>query len=394
MNPKTTCPWQTTIREVTTDVATQARHEPSQAGRQLSLLAAYDGIVCDLDGVVYRGAAGIGDAIEALNTVLTEQDPQLVFATNNASRSAQVVADQLISLGLPVTAAQVATSAQAGAAYLRRELGVGARVLAVGGEGVAVALTQQNLHAVRPSELAPPDTVVGVLQGWGWEVSLRDLAAACGAIADGAVWVATNTDLTLPVEGGFIPGNGTLVGAVATASGTEPIVVGKPHAPLYEHAAEVLGIPAARALAIGDRLDTDIAGAAAAGMDSVWVLTGVHGFRELARSSTVPTVALASLSGLHHPRIDVCRDGDTWRAGPVDITLQDDSTVVVSQAESGADLLLWANAVAAVGLAVVLFLRGDGADSSDAVACDDSELTTIAAAFDSALQEAQAPREQ
>ena len=113
MNPKTTCPWQTTIREVTTDVSTQARHEPSQAGRQLSLLAAYDGIVCDLDGVVYRGAAGISDAIEALNTVLTEQDPQLVFATNNASRSAQVVADQLISLGLPVTAAQVATSAQA-----------------------------------------------------------------------------------------------------------------------------------------------------------------------------------------------------------------------------------------------------------------------------------------
>ncbi len=394
MNPKTTCPWQTTIREVTTDVSTQARHEPSQAGRQLSLLAAYDGIVCDLDGVVYRGAAGIGDAIEALNTVLTEQDPQLVFATNNASRSAQVVADQLISLGLPVTAAQVATSAQAGAAYLRRELGVGARVLAVGGEGVAVALTQQNLHAVRPSELAPPDTVVGVLQGWGWEVSLRDLAAACGAIADGAVWVATNTDLTLPVEGGFIPGNGTLVGAVATASGTEPIVVGKPHAPLYEHAAEVLGIPAARALAIGDRLDTDIAGAAAAGMDSVWVLTGVHGFRELARSSTVPTVALASLSGLHHPRIDVCRAGDTWRAGPVDITLQDDSTVVVSRARSGADPLLWANAVAAVGLAVVLSLRGDGADSPDAVAGGDSELTTIAAAFDSALQEAQAPREQ
>ena len=180
---------------------------------------------------------------------------------------------------------------------------------------------------------------MGVLQGWGWEVSLRDLAAACGAIADGAVWVATNTDLTLPVEGGFIPGNGTLVGAVATASGTEPIVVGKPHAPLYEHAAEVLGIPAARALAIGDRLDTDIAGAAAAGMDSVWVLTGVHGFRELARSSTVPTVALASLSGLHHPRIDVCRAGDTWRAGPVDITLQDDSTVVVSRARSGACLL-------------------------------------------------------
>ena len=127
--------------------------------------------------------------------------------------------------------------------------------------------------------------VAGVLQGYGPTVGWADLAEAAYAVQAGAVWVATNVDATLPTARGLAPGNGTLVEAVRQATGVEPLVVGKPHTPLYDLSAQVLGVGPEQTLAIGDRLDTDIAGANAAGMPSLLVLTGVHGVREAARAT-------------------------------------------------------------------------------------------------------------
>jgi len=264
-------------------------------------------VVCDLDGVVYRGSHAIPHAVPALRAA--GEVARVVYATNNASRTPAEVAGHLTRLGLDASAADVRTSAQAGAAELARRLPAGARVLAVGGPGVADALRSVGLTATTDGEVA------GVLQGWGAQVRVADLAAAAIAVQRGAVWVATNRDLTLPTEAGIVPGNGTLVAAVATATGRDPIVVGKPHPPLYLEVAEHLGLEPPRLLAVGDRLDTDILGAQAAGMDSAWVLTGVDGFASLARSTATPTYAVPDLRGLLTPPVSIARTGWSWGDG-------------------------------------------------------------------------------
>ena len=204
-----------------------------------TLAARYAAIVCDLDGVVYRGPTAVPHAIEAL----TSSNLPVIYATNNASRTPEDVAAHLRDLGLDCEPGDVATSSQAGARLVADNVPPSSRVLAVGGPGVVTA---------------------------------SDLAEVAYAVQAGATWVATNTDATLPTNRGVAPGNGSLIGAVQRAVGHAPdMVAGKPSAPLYLMCADRLAIPAERVLAVGDRLDTDIEGAVAAGMDSLLVLTGV-----------------------------------------------------------------------------------------------------------------------
>ncbi|HSF98553.1 MAG TPA: HAD-IIA family hydrolase [Ornithinibacter sp.] len=236
-----------------------------------SLQSRYAAIVCDLDGVVYRGPAAVPHAVDAL----TATSLPVIYATNNASRPPDDVAAHLRELGLPVHAEAVATSSQAGARLIADRVPPDSAVLAVGGPGVTVALREAGLTAVLPDAVSGHH-LVAVLQGYGPQVTATHLAEAAYAIQAGAMWVATNTDATLPTDRGVAPGNGSLVAAVQRAVGRGPdVVAGKPSAPLYLMCADRLAVPAGRVLAVGDRLDTDIEGAVAAGMDSLLVLTGV-----------------------------------------------------------------------------------------------------------------------
>lgn len=255
---------------------------PTHGAARGSLLATYPGLVCDLDGVVYRGAQAVPHAIAEL-TAAHEVGGRVVFATNNASRTPAVVAETLRGLGLTLDDRDVLTSSLAGARYLAEQLPAGATVLAIGGAGVGDALRSVGLRPVHPSG-ASDGTVVAVLQGFGADVTAADLGEAAYAIQRGARWVATNNDLTLPTDRGVAPGNGSLVAAVRLAVGVDPTVVGKPGPMLYELAAQQLGTAAEATLGIGDRLETDTAGAHAAGMDALHVLTGVHGPADLVRA--------------------------------------------------------------------------------------------------------------
>jgi HAD superfamily hydrolase (TIGR01450 family) len=279
------------------------------------LLDTYAAVVCDLDGVVYRGPAAVAHAVEVLSTLSVP----VVYATNNASRTPRRVAEHLVELGLRVAADDVVTSSQAGAAALAQRLPAGADVLAVGGEGVREALLERGLHSITPREARAADgvAVAGVLQGYGAEVSAADLAEAAYAVQGGAVWVATNMDGTLPTHRGISPGNGTLVAAVQRATGLAPLVVGKPHAPLYLLCAERLGQSPRRILAVGDRLDTDIAGAVEARMDSVLVLTGVDSVTSLATAPPHqrPTYVVEDLRALTTPYTSAETDFEWWVCG-------------------------------------------------------------------------------
>lgn len=257
-----------------------------------------DVVLADLDGVVFKGPMAIPFAVDSLNRA--RQGARVGYVTNNASRTPASVADQLRGLGLTVDDDEVVTSPQAAVRLLSTLIPAGSRVLAVGGEGLRVELAGAGFE-VTDSALDDP---VAVVQGYAPEVGWRNLAEAAFALqGEGAdrPWVATNQDWTLPTERGLAPGNGTLVSAVHTAIGRLPTIAGKPEVAIFEEAVARFG--AAKPLFLGDRLDTDILGANRAGIDSVLVLTGVDGPKQVlaADHKSRPTYLLDHLGELHEP---------------------------------------------------------------------------------------------
>lgn len=270
-----------------------------------------DVLLLDLDGVVYRGSSAVPHAVEVLRAV-EGRGTRLGYITNNASRRAGVVAEQLRGFGLPCDEDQVVTSPQAAVRLLADRLRPAARVLVIGGDGLSSVVEAAGFEVVSSAD-DRPDAVV---QGFSPELGWRDLAEASFALADeGVLWVATNTDWTLPVERGIAPGNGTLVSAVHAAVGRLPIVAGKPETPLFETAVARFGSHAP--FFVGDRLDTDIAGAVAARMPSAFVLTGIDGPKELlaAPAKSRPGYVLADLRGLLEPYPETKRKRDGFAVG-------------------------------------------------------------------------------
>ncbi|WP_068397600.1 HAD-IIA family hydrolase [Kribbia dieselivorans] len=290
-----------------------------------ALIDRYAGIVCDLDGVVYRGPVAVDGAVEALNSLPIP----VVYATNNASRPPEEVAAHLQDLGIHLTAQMVLNSSITGAAALRDHLPAGALVMAVGGVGVSQALASADLVAVEPGSRSETE-ISGVLQGYGPLVNATHLAEAAYAIEHGAVWVATNDDATLPTDRGQAPGNGALVAALRLAVDRDPIVVGKPHPPMYALAATRLGITPAQTLAVGDRLETDIEGAHATGMESALVLTGVHTVADAAAAAPHrrPTYLLADLRGLLEEYREPAEADGWWVCGSSRARWEGDRVVV------------------------------------------------------------------
>lgn len=264
------------------------------------LLDDHDVVLFDLDGTVYRGGELVPGALEAIQQVHGRGVP-VRYVTNNASKPDQAVVDHLIGLGLKAERSEVSTSAQAGAAVLAEKLPAGSRVLVVG--SAALESEVDRLGLVPVSEFA--DEPVAVVQGLSTELGYRDFAEACLAIRDGALWVACNADRTLPTERGLMPGNGALVELLRAATDQDPLVAGKPERPLLDRAVSSAG--ADRPLMVGDRLDTDIAGAVKAGMPSLMVLTGVNTPRHLleAAPGERPSSVAADLRGLFSPKSEV-----------------------------------------------------------------------------------------
>ncbi|GGJ65316.1 HAD-IIA family hydrolase [Streptomyces brasiliensis] len=271
--------------------------------RAEAVITRYRGLICDLDGVLYRSATAVPHAVQTLNRV-TAQGVPVVFATNNASRSPQDVGDHLRRLGLTQQGCSVVTSSQAAAAHLAQRLAPGTPVCAVGGPGVAQTLTEAGLTPLRVADLG--DTPVqAVVQALGTDVTWSELAAVGHLAEAGATWVATTIDLTLPTPYGQAPGNDALVALVQTSTSAQPHVVGKPQTALFDLARSRLGTDQPDTLVCGDRLDTDIEGANAAGLDSLFVLSGACRLWDLALAERParPTYVAADLSGLLAPAL-------------------------------------------------------------------------------------------
>jgi glycerol 3-phosphatase-2 len=271
------------------------------------LAARYDALLFDLDGVVYRGNDAVDGAPDTIAAV-REAGCAVVFLTNNSSRTPERVAEKLIRVGVPADPSEVMTSAVATADMLARD--GGGIAYAIGGEGVRRALTDAGIEVVDDEPAAVDLVVVGIDDDFTYE----RLRTASVLVRRGARLVATNADLTFPATGGELwPGAGALVAALEAATGIRAEVVGKPHAPLFEAALRRSG--GAKPLVIGDRLDTDVAGADALGWDSMLVLSGVSTAAELADSPYRPTYVAPDLRGLLDDVAEPLRRSPE-RAGP------------------------------------------------------------------------------
>ncbi|MFD1720645.1 HAD-IIA family hydrolase [Amnibacterium endophyticum] len=320
-----------------------------------------DVLLLDLDGVVYKGRDAVPHALDALADVRA-RGVRIGYITNNASRTAAAVAAHLGELGLPAGPDDVVTSPQAAVVLLAERLPAGARVLVIGGEGLTSVVAAAGFEVVRSADDGPD----AVVQGFSPELGWRDIAEASFALADpDRLWVATNTDWTIPVDRGLAPGNGTLVSAVHAAVGRLPLVAGKPETPLFTTA--VSRFDAGRPFFVGDRLDTDIAGANAAGMPSALVLTGVDGPKEVlaAPEKARPPYLLRDLRGLLEPYPETVVKGSGTHVGRA-VARVEGAELRVVRAGEPIDLLraaahaVWTSGVGAYALRIpdaVLGLR-------------------------------------
>lgn len=253
----------------------------------------HDCLLLDLDGTVFRGHEATVGAVETLATARA----RCLYVTNNASRGPAEVAQHLHALGFAAEPDDVVTSAQSAANLLAAQLRPGAIVLVVGTGALAAEVMRVGLKPVRQWSDGP----VAVVQGHSPQTGWPDLAEAALAIRSGALWVAANVDLTLPSERGLLPGNGSMVAALRAATGREPQVAGKPQPTLLNDALArgQFHTP----LVVGDRLDTDIAGANAAGLPSLLVLTGVSTAEDVIRAAAWerPDYVAADLRSLGAP---------------------------------------------------------------------------------------------
>ncbi|MCL2668149.1 MAG: HAD-IIA family hydrolase [Micrococcales bacterium] len=274
------------------------------------LVERFDLALVDLDGVTYRGHLPIDGAADAITTARSA-GMRVQFVTNNASRAPQVVADQLDALGIPTPPDEVLTAAQAAAATLRGRLDPGTPVLVVGADALRDAVREQGLVVVDSAD----DDPQAVVQGFGPDVGWPQLAEAAYAVAAGVWYVASNLDGSLPTARGYAPGNGALVSAVVTATGVRPDSCGKPSPVMYQIGQARTG--ASHPLVVGDRLDTDLAGARAAGFPGLHVLTGVSSGRDavLAPPQMRPAFLGADLRCLHTPHPVPHEAGGWWRCG-------------------------------------------------------------------------------
>ncbi|CPW42410.1 protein nagD-like protein [Mycobacteroides abscessus subsp. bolletii] len=319
-----------------------------------TLATSYDCLLLDLDGTVFRGAEPTANAIESLAAA---SGARQLYVTNNASRSAPEVADHLAALGFTAAAGDVVTSAQSAARLLAEELNRGDAVLVVGTEALAAEVAAVGLTPVRSFDEAPRAVVQGHSPDTGWTT----LAEAALAIRAGAYWVAANVDATLPTERGLLPGNGSMVAALRTATDADPVVAGKPGRALIEDALARGSF--ARPLVVGDRLDTDISGANGAGLPSLMVLTGVNSAIDAIWADIAhrPTFLGADLSALHLPQADVrIEPKPSWQ-----VSVSSDEVSVMAGDPTGSAVSL-AQAVAAA-----VWATGPAPDARPIVATGD-----------------------
>lgn len=250
--------------------------------------------IFDMDGVLYRGNAplpGVSDLFGALEL----RDIPYRLATNNSTATPDQYVAKLAAMGIAADRSAIVTSGIATRDFLLKKFPDGADLFVVGEPALNEQLfTDSALRPVPYLERQPDAVVVGLDRNFTYE----RLYLANKAIRAGALFVATNADVTLPTEEGLVPGCGSILAAIEAASGVHPVVVGKPETTLLDMCVEQMGVSASETVVIGDRLDTDIVSGIRAGMLTAMVLTGVSTADDVATFPHKPHLLFSDLNAV------------------------------------------------------------------------------------------------
>lgn len=253
----------------------------------------FDALVCDLDGVVYRGERVIKGAPEAIHA-LRERGVRVLFCTNNSRSTITEYVQKLGGLGIPAQPGDILTSAIVTAEVLSMRGFAGKTAIVVGGAGIRGALGDVCISVKDDPEVTVADLVV---VGWDPGFTYDAMKRAAMAVRRGAKLIATNDDATFPAADGLWPGAGALLASIEAASGARAEVMGKPHAPMMDAAAARLaGLD--NIAVLGDRPDTDLAGGAGRGWTTILVLSGVTSAEDVGDLDPQPDHVVASLADL------------------------------------------------------------------------------------------------
>jgi 4-nitrophenyl phosphatase len=237
-------------------------------------------LLFDLDGTIYRGGDAIPGACEFIAS-LQRRNISYLFVTNRGNRRPELVAKQILSIGIPCCAENVLTSSQVVATHLEK----GTRAYCIGEEGLTSILED---HGIRVLEDATEEADA-VIVSYDRDFNYDKLSKATRLIKAGARFIATNTDKVITVEDGILPEAGPLVAAVQNATGKEPEIIGKPERYIIDAACVRLNKSADESVIIGDNLFTDILAGHKSGMRSALMLTGVTTRRECDYTEFKPT---------------------------------------------------------------------------------------------------------
>jgi 4-nitrophenyl phosphatase len=252
------------------------------------------GFIFDMDGVLYRGGQklpGVNDLFNALQL----RERTIVLATNNSMATPAAYVSRLAEMEIDVAEANILTSGSATAAYLSEVLPAGSGVYVIGMPALRELIFADG--AFQPVQFGE-EPVAAVVAGLDLQFSYDKLRLASAAIRAGARFIATNSDATLPTENGLQPGAGSIMAAIAVASGGQPVVVGKPEPLMVHEALRLFELEAPETVMIGDRLDTDILAGNRAGTLTALVLTGVSTREDLAESEVLPDLVFSDLPAM------------------------------------------------------------------------------------------------
>lgn len=259
----------------------------------LDRLRAAKGFVFDMDGVLYRGDHQLPGVVDLINALVIRDIPYML-ATNNSMATPAMYVAKLAKMGIDTQPEHILTSATATRIYIDEHLSDDAGVYVVGMPPLRDQLF--NGSSKRFSEGDP--AIEAVVVGLDLEFTYAKLKMANRAIRAGAAFIATNADATLPTEEGLVPGAGSIIAAIQTASGVKPVMIGKPEPTTLHMSAKTMGLSPSDCVMIGDRLDTDILAGARAGMLTSLVLTGVSTREEIAKSDVLPDLVFSDLTAL------------------------------------------------------------------------------------------------
>ena len=227
----------------------------------------YRALILDMDGVLWRDSKALVDLPQLFNEI-DRRGIKVILATNNATRSGEQYLEKLRGFGVNLKPEQVINSAQATAQYLNNLHPLGGPVFVIGEQGLLNTLADYGFFH-------QDEKVVAVVVGMDRNLTYEKLRQATLLVRSGIPLIGTNPDRSFPTPEGLIPGTGSILAALEAASDVAPVVIGKPQPEMYKIALERLGAEPDKTLVVGDRLETDIAGAQALGCHTALVLTGV-----------------------------------------------------------------------------------------------------------------------